>query len=103
MTEQNTVTLTRPITRDGNEIKTITITDEVKQAGTLRGLRLVNVMNMDVDSISTLLTRCTSPRLRRKEISEMETSDFVELCEALTPFLAPKEPGTKSETETESE
>ena len=103
MTEENTVTLTRPLTRDGNEIKTITITDEVKQAGTLRGLRLVNVMNMDVDSISTLLTRCTSPRLKLKEISEMETSDFVELCEALTPFLAPKEPGEKSETETASE
>lgn len=103
MTEENTVTLTRPIKRENNEIRTITITDEVKQAGTLRGLRLVNVMNMDVDSISILLTRCTLPRLKLKEISEMATSDFVELCEALTPFLAPKEPGTKSKTETESE
>lgn len=103
MTEENTVTLTRPIKRENNEIRTITITDEVKQAGTLRGLRLVNVMNMDVDSISILLTRCTLPRLKLKEISEMATSDFVELCEALTPFLAPKEPGTKNETETESE
>lgn len=103
MTKENTVTLTRWISRGDEDIKTVTITDEVKQAGTLRGLRLVNVMNMDVDSISTLLTRCTSPRLKLKEISEMETSDFVELCEVLTPFLAPKEPGTKSETETESE
>ena len=103
MTEQNTVTLTRPITRDGSEIKTVTITDEVKQAGTLRGLRLIDVMNMDVNSISTLLTRCTSPRLKLAEISTMATPDFVEFCEVLTPFLAPKEPGTKSETETESE
>ena len=75
----------------------------MKQAGTLRGLRLVDVMNMDVNSISTLLTRCTSPRLKLAEISAMATPDFVEFCEVLTPFLAPKEPGEKSETETASE
>lgn len=102
MQEQNTVTLTRPITRDGSEITEITITDAIKQAGTLRGLRLVNVMNMDVDSISTLLTRCTSPRLREAEISAMSTNDFVAICEVLTPFLAPPEPGTKNATETDN-
>ncbi|AIU74078.1 tail protein [Hafnia alvei FB1] len=103
MIEKNTVTLSKPIMRDGNEITTITITDEVKQAGSLRGLRLVNVMNMDVDSITTLLTRCTSPRLKQTEIAAMATTDFVVCCEVLTPFLAPPEPGTKNETETENE
>ncbi len=102
MQEQNTVTLTRPIVRDGGEITEITITDAIKQAGTLRGLRLVNVMNMDVDSISTLLTRCTSPRLREPEINAMSTNDFVAVCEVLTPFLTPPEPGTKSATETDN-
>lgn len=86
MTEKNTVTLSKPIMRDGNEITTITITDEVKQAGSLRGLRLVNVMNMDVDSITILLTRCTSPRLKQTEIAAMATTDFVVCCEVLTPF-----------------
>lgn len=103
MTEKNTVTLSKPIMRDGNEITTITITDEVKQAGSLRGLRLVNVMNMDVDSITILLTRCTSPRLKQTEIAAMATTDFVVFCEVLTPFLAPPEPGTKNETEMENE
>jgi Phage P2 GpE./Phage tail protein E. len=87
MSPKNTITLAQPIIRDGNEITTITITDEVKQAGTLRGLRLVNVMNMDVDSVSILLTRCTSPRLKLPEIAAMKTNDFVEICEVLTPFL----------------
>ncbi|WP_408582504.1 hypothetical protein [Enterobacter cancerogenus] len=43
-------------------------------------------MNMDVDSISTLLTRCTSPRLKQAEIETMATTDFVLFCEVLTPF-----------------
>lgn len=103
MSPKNTITLAQPIIRDGNEITTITITDEVKQAGTLRGLRLVNVMNMDVDSVSILLTRCTSPRLKLPEIAAMKTNDFVEICEVLTPFLAPRGAGTTNETEMEDE
>lgn len=99
----NTINLTTPIIRDGREITEIAITDEIKQAGSLRGLRMVNVMNFDVDSMATLLTRCTSPRLKLAEINAMATADFVTACEVLTPFLAPQEPGSKSETETENE
>ncbi|MEZ0583257.1 phage tail assembly protein [Erwinia sp. STN24] len=103
MTKENTVTLTSPIMRDKNSITEVTITDEIKQAGSLRGLKLVSVLNMDVDSITTLLTRVTSPRLKFTEINAMDTRDFVSMAEALVPFLTPAEPGALNAAETESQ
>lgn len=103
MSKKNTaVTLASPIVRGTEKITQVAITDEIKQAGSLRGLKLVNVLNMDVDSVAVLLTRVTSPRLKQSEINEMDTRDFVSLSEALVPFLTPAEPGVSSEAETEN-
>ncbi|MGN9581983.1 phage tail assembly protein, partial [Serratia marcescens] len=41
------VTLTTPIKRNDKEITIVSITDTIKQAGSLRGLRLVDVLNFD--------------------------------------------------------
>lgn len=101
--QENTVTLASPIMRDKNRITEVTITDEIKQAGSLRGLKLVSVLNMDVDSITTLLTRVTSPRLKLTEINAMDTRDFVSIAEVLVPFLTPVEPGALNAAETESQ
>ncbi|HBT8353639.1 TPA: phage tail assembly protein, partial [Klebsiella pneumoniae] len=46
------VTLSQPIKRGDQEIKTVTINDTIKQAGSLRGLRLVDVLNLDYDAVS---------------------------------------------------
>ncbi|MBG6245417.1 phage tail protein [Candidatus Symbiopectobacterium sp. 'North America'] len=98
----NVLTLITPIVRDADKITRVAITDEIKQAGSLRVLRLVNVLNMDANSVTTLLTRVTSPKLKLAEINAMDTRDFVRLAEALTPFLAPVEPGELNEVETET-
>ncbi|MGO2154613.1 MAG: phage tail assembly protein [Serratia proteamaculans] len=90
------VTLTTPIKRGSTEINTVAITDTIKQAGSLRGLRLVDVLNFDYDAISTLLTRVTAPALTSTEIATLDTGDFVSFIEELTPFLtkaAPSVPG----------
>ncbi|MGF7448837.1 phage tail assembly protein, partial [Klebsiella michiganensis] len=50
------IILSKPIKRGDQEITTITINDNIKQAGTLRGLRLDDVLNFDFDAVSTLLT-----------------------------------------------
>ncbi|SCC54480.1 phage tail assembly protein [Kosakonia oryziphila] len=99
----NAITLAKPVVRGDEKITQVTITDEIKQAGSLRGLKLVNVMNMDVDSVAVLLTRVTSPRLKQSEINEMDTRDFVSLSEALVPFLTPAVSGASSEAETENQ
>ncbi len=96
------VTLSKPIKRGDQEIKTIAITDTIKQAGSLRGLKLVDVLNFDYDAVSTLLTRTTSPQLTAVEIATMATSDFTALCEEITPFLMKAEPSAATEAATAS-
>lgn len=100
---KNTFTLKQPITRKDGEISEVEITGAISQAGSLRGLNLIRVANMDADSIATLLTRVTAPALTQKEINGMYTLDFIGLAELLVPFLNPPEPGTSSAAETESE
>ncbi|WP_422881187.1 phage tail assembly protein [Pantoea agglomerans] len=94
------VTLSQPIKRSDSEIKTISITDAVDQAGSLRGLKLVALANMEYDAVSVLLTRVTSPALKLTEISNLCMYDFMQFTEALIPFLNPAEPGEQSAAET---
>ena len=94
------VTLSQPIKRADSEIKTVNITDAVDQAGSLRGLKLVALANMEYDSVSVFLTRGTSPALKRAEIDSMQMYDFMQFTEALLPFLNPEGPGEPKEAET---
>ncbi|EPJ5821990.1 phage tail assembly protein [Pluralibacter gergoviae] len=96
------VILNQPIKRGDQEIKTVTITDTIKQAGSLRGLRLVDVLNFDYDAVSTLLSRVTSPQLTTADIAAMATGDFTALCEEITPFLTKAEPSAPNEAATAS-
>lgn len=97
------VILSKPIKRGDQEITTITINDNIKQAGSLRGLRLVDVLNFDFDAVSTLLTRITTPSLTSSDVGSMATGDFTALCEEITPFLAKPAPSVTTSAETESE
>ncbi|EMX9850969.1 phage tail assembly protein [Klebsiella michiganensis] len=97
------VILSKPIKRGDQEITTITINDNIKQAGSLRGLRLVDVLNFDFDAVSTFLTRITTPSLTSSDVGSMATGDFTALCEEITPFLTKPAPSVPSEAETESE
>lgn len=96
------VTLTTPIKRGSQEITAVSITDTIKQAGSLRGLRLVDVLNFDYDAVSTLLTRVTSPALTSADIAALDTADFVLFIEALTPFLTKAAPSATNGAETAS-
>lgn len=97
------VILSKPVKRGDQEIITITITDTIKQAGSLRGLRLVDVLNFDFDAVSTLLTRTTSPQLTSTEIAALATGDFTSLSEEITPFLTKPAPSVPNGAETGSE
>ena len=99
---KNNFTLTQTVVRKDNEINQVEITGAISQAGSLRGLNLIRVANMDADSIATLLTRVTAPALTQKEINEMHTLDFIGLAELLIPFLNAPEPGASNGAETEN-
>ena len=96
------VTLIQPIKRGDQEIKTVAISDTIKHAGSLRGLRLVDVLNLDYDAMSTLLTRTTIPQLTASDIAAMTTADFTALCEEIVPFLTKPAPSAPNEAATAS-
>ena len=97
------VILSKPITRGDQEITSVTINNNIKQAGSLRGLRLVDVLNFDFDAVSTLLTRVTTPSLTTSDVGAMATGDFTAICEEITPFLTKPAPSAQNVAETESE
>ncbi|WP_313473123.1 phage tail assembly protein [Rouxiella badensis] len=86
---QKTITLGFPVVRGKTEIKEVTITEAMQQTGSLRGLKLYDVMTSDVDSLIKLLPRVTSPSLTEVEVSQLNVQDFSQLAAGIADFLAP--------------
>ena len=97
MKTENTkiITLTPPITRGENQITEITVNKPTVPA--LKGLKMFDVLQMDVDALQVLLPRVTSPVLHKADFATMEVADFTELAAAAVGFL-----GKNSEVETEA-
>lgn len=90
------IALFTPVTRGKSTVKDVTITDAMKQTGSLRGLKLYDVMSSDVDSLIKLLPRITSPALTEAEVTGLHPSDLAQFAVAVADFLAP--PSAQSET-----
>lgn len=87
------VTFNSPVTlKNGTEITEVTITDSMRQAGALRGLKLWEVATGDVNSLITLLPRVTQPRLSEQDIATMPIDCFAQLANEVATFLAPSAP-----------
>lgn len=84
----NTVKLDQPIKRDGQTIDRITLRKPA--AGELRGLSLVSVLNMEVDSIAALLPRISSPTVHRPEVLAMDPADILAAGIVVAGFLQQK-------------
>lgn len=85
----NVVTLETEIKRGDTTIKTIEITGAMKQAGSMRGLKLYDVMTSDVDALIVLLPRVTQPALTEFEVSCLSPWDFAQLSTKVANFLQP--------------
>lgn len=83
------VSLTRPIKRGETMIDKVRITEAMSQPGSLRGLKLFDVVQSDVDSMIKLLPRVTEPQLTEVDIITMHSYDFGLLVSAAVSFLAP--------------
>ena len=98
VTGKEVVTLNAPIVRGKTAINEITITPVLKQAGSLRGLKVYDVLTSNYDALVVLLPRVTAPALTAEEIARMDTWDFCQLANAVVDFLQP--PSDQSETDT---
>ncbi|QMV73603.1 phage tail assembly protein [Comamonas piscis] len=89
------VTLVQPVVRAGQTIGQVQILKP--SVGDLRGLLLVEVLNMKVDALAKLLPRVTVPNLMEAEIFQMDTVDLVSMATEAAIFLTGATVPTESE------
>jgi hypothetical protein len=85
---QKTITLDTPIQRGEQTINEISVRKPM--AGQLRGLNMTDILQMDVNALSKLLPRITSPALTEADISAMDPADLMQLGQEVAAFLVPK-------------
>jgi hypothetical protein len=86
--EDNTVILDTPITRGKTTIDTLTL--RKPQAGELRGVQLVELLNMDVATLIKILPRLTSPGITAPEAAGMDPADLLACGSKISGFLLQK-------------
>ncbi|MFN7042962.1 MAG: phage tail assembly protein [Acidovorax temperans] len=82
------IPLDAPIQRTGQTITHVQV--RKPNAGALRGLSLVEVLQMNVTALQALLPRVTEPPLLRQEVDAMDPADLVALGSEVVGFLVPK-------------
>lgn len=82
------VTLDAPLQRGETLIETVTIRKPM--AGELRGVSLIELMQMDVLALRKVLPRITAPTLTDLEIGRMDPADLVQCGVAVSSFLLSK-------------
>lgn len=81
MEQTKTVTIKQPILRGETEIAEITVRKPNVIA--LKGLKLLDLMQSDVNSLTQLLPRITMPMLTKSDIEKMDVADFTKLTAAV--------------------
>ena len=82
------ITLEVPIQRGEQTITDITL--RKPSAGELRGLSLVNLIQMEVTALTTVLPRITTPALTSEETNRLDLADLLQLGSEVAGFLVPK-------------
>lgn len=83
-----TVTLDEPIKREGGDIATLIL--RKPSSGELRGLSLVDLVQMEVNALHKLLPRITQPSITEQEAHKLAPSDLVQCGMEVAVFLTPK-------------
>lgn len=79
------ITLETPIQQGEKEITEITL--RKPQAGELRGLSIVELLNMDVQSICILLPRISTPMITKEQAAKMDTVDICQVGGVVANFF----------------
>ena len=93
-----TVKLKAGIVRGEQTITVIQVRKPNIQA--LKGLKLLDLMQSDVNSLITLLPRITQPMLNKSDIDRLDVADFTKLTGAVFEVMNLNEDDTDSEDDT---
>lgn len=87
--DMNKTTLHKPITDNGTEVTAITL--QRPTSGHLRGLKLLDLAQMDVTQVIKLLPRISRPRLSPEAVAELDPVDLMNLSAMVSGFFFTKE------------
>lgn len=89
-TSSSVVVLDAPITRGDQRIEQVEL--RKPDAGTLRGIKLVDLLQLDVVALRTLLPRVSVPALTTSDVDRLDPVDLVSLgTEVLGFFMSRQE------------
>ncbi|WLI08321.1 phage tail assembly protein [Pseudomonas sp. FP597] len=88
LADDNTVILDTPIRRGTTSIDSITL--RKPNSGELRGVSLVELLQMDVASLIKVLPRISTPSLTVVEVAGMDPADLLALSSKISGFLLQK-------------
>lgn len=74
-----------PIKRGETEISEVTL--RKPNTGALRGLKMVEILRMDVNSMLLLLPRISEPALLPAEAGELDPADLMQLSNEVVSFF----------------
>jgi hypothetical protein len=83
--EDNTVNLDTPIVRGKSFFTSLTLRKPA--SGELRGIHLVDLLNMDVATLIKILPRITSPGITAPEAAGMDPADLLACGSKISGFL----------------
>ncbi|MFN3944609.1 MAG: phage tail assembly protein [Allosphingosinicella sp.] len=87
-TDIRTIDLDTPIVRGEQTISKLQL--RKPDAGGLRGLSLLSLMQMNTDELTKVLPRITIPTLTAQECRAMDPADLVQCAAEVSDFLLPK-------------
>ena len=86
--DDNCVSLDQPIKRGTSEITCITL--RKPSSGELRGVLLIDLLNMDVSSLIKVIPRISSPGITAPEAAGMDPADLLAIGSKIASFLLQK-------------
>lgn len=81
------ITLDTPIKRGETTLTKITLSKP--PSGSLRGVSVRAVLDMDVDTIVTVVPRISDPKLTQAEAASLDLPDLMQMGVALAGFFMP--------------
>lgn len=92
----NNISLVSPVKRATGDISSVGL--RKPDVSVLRGLKLTDVLQMDVNALLVLLPRITEPTLLPPEVSALEPADFMTLAGRVISFFLSAEQQAQLET-----
>lgn len=99
MTNTQKITLKNGIQSGKNLITEFTVRKPL--TGDLRGVKLIDFIDLDIDSLAKVLPRITTPSIAEHEVFDLDLLDLSEITKVVIGFLSQNSTDAKEVSQTE--